>query len=142
MNTEIVRMTEMEDVPKKAGWAMHSKRSEQKILFTDLFVMIFRLFVCGKSFRAESRMGSAEAFRLTIVREKNEYYENTNSFDLEGWQLQQALFAIEAFKKYSLLGQRVKILLMLRRCGALNSLKWSMIEASLANCKLAELAEV
>lgn len=142
MRNGTVRMVKMEDVPRKAGWAMHSKRDEQQIPLSDIFVMIFRLFVCGKSFRAESRQGSGEAFRLAIIREKNEYYQDVTSFDLVGWQLQQMLFSIEAFKKYPALGDRVKILLMLRRCGALNALKWSMVETSLASCSLAELVEV
>lgn len=138
MNTYMVKMVAIKDVPKKEGRVMFSLRSEAQILFVDILTMLFRLVVCEKKFQVESRPCAGQLFRLTLVCEKNAHYDDVMSFDLEGWQLSRVIFAIEAFKKYTKAEDSLKILMMLRHR---DSLKWSMVAANLKSYNLEELAE-
>ncbi|MDP1719142.1 MAG: hypothetical protein Q8L24_01815 [bacterium] len=114
----MIKMRTFWDVPKMAGGAMYSQKSEQQISLEDIFTMIFQMFVCDKQFRViEHAIGnpiSGQRFEVVITVSQNDLHNKVICLEVEKWQMNRIMTAVDVFKRHEGLGHRVRILMLLR----------------------------
>ncbi len=123
----MIMMTTMQDVPKVAGMAMRSDRSEKQISLEDIFTMIFQLFICDKQFRVEKQFRvdsrivgtpvSGQRFEVVITASQNALCNKVIYLKVGGWQMNRIMNLVGQFERDQELGHRVRILMLWRRFG-------------------------